>query len=155
MAGGSFLCFNTLFCALMMFQNLLTDNVLVLLCSLYFPSSHPFSTHLFPSRLTPLMDHTNQAAYWLMSVVFFSLANKRREQKGRKGRRERESERRVDRGGRVVCIVTASTAVLLPHHPFKPQDRNGVPLASLKCLSSSWFPRPCSSLCKWFLHYSL
>lgn len=94
---------------------ILTDNVLVILRFLFFPSSHPFFTLLSSLGHWPL-DHTNGVPCWLLVDLCISLANRRNQQKGREGETERDRkteryrEKRKDRGERSGCIFSAQAS---------------------------------------------
>ena len=73
---------------------------------------------------------------------------------GREGNREQGAQRR-ERGEQTAGCTEEITGTVPAFtefpavrwsHPFWPPGGNGLPLAGLRCLQSSWFPHPCSNL---------
>lgn len=65
--------------------------VLVILCSLFSPPSHPFPTLLSSPEADPV-DRINRAPYWLLVDLCFHLANRRNQQKEKERHKERETK---------------------------------------------------------------
>ena len=74
-----------------------TLTVLVILCSLFSPPSHPFPMLLSSTEADPV-DRINQAPYWLLVDLCFHLANRRNQQKEKERHRDRPSLEKGQRG---------------------------------------------------------
>lgn len=87
--------------------------------------------------------------YWLTSVSVWPIGGTSRRGE-RERQRETERQRDTERKERTEERDQGVSSLL------RPQGGNGFSLLPVsECLSSCRFPRPCSSLCKWFLHESL
>ena len=71
--------------------------VLVILCSLFSPPSHPFPMLLSSTEADPV-DRINRAPYWLLVDLCFHLANRRNQQKEKERHRDRLSLEKGQRG---------------------------------------------------------